>query len=65
MVGNCSTVTAFRLGPEDAPVTEKTVLPTGRLETNVRTTRANFARKWEDVERMLRGVRPRGRRVGW
>jgi hypothetical protein len=47
--------------------TEKAELPTGRRDTNVRTARANFARRGEDVERIMRGVGPRvrQRRARW
>ena len=41
---------------------EKTELPTGRLQTNVRTTRANFARPRRKAEELMR---PRRERRGW
>jgi len=68
VLGNCSTIVPFRVGPNDAPIiadaigrptsvqllqTEKVKLDTGYLPGNIRNTAVNYASPREMVEKKL------------
>jgi hypothetical protein len=65
-LGRARMRTLFRGQPTSAMLTEteKVTLPTGRLEANIRHTRASYSRPRRVVEEMMRG-RPKTKHRPW